>query len=289
MRKRLVLLGIMCALISCKSAPPQIAPEPAPPLQPGNPSASLEFDRLEGVNAQQVTVHYRLVINNPRSQALEISIKNWEGSLNGTPFDAAAVLKLDGAAPETALRVEPQSRIEKPITLNLGLSLNDGYECLAELAIGLDYRYADDAVHDEVSAQVTFPRVMEPSFAITSITILQADLINTRLKLGMKIDNPNIFPITLSSFRYELYGDGNFWADGTEKNLSVIPAQSSVQTGITINMNFIGMRRRILDDIIAMREVRYRIAGRAEVGTDVPWLPVFRKNFDLSGLSPVIK
>jgi LEA14-like dessication related protein len=131
--------------------------------------------------------------------------------------------------------------------------------------------------------------VLEPEFSITSITILQAELINTRFKLGLSINNPNTFPITLSSFRYELYGDGNFWADGEVKDLAVIPAQSSMETNFEAEMNFINMKRKLLDDIIALRQVRYRVAGTVEVETGMASLPVFNMKFDLSGNSPVKK
>jgi LEA14-like dessication related protein len=131
--------------------------------------------------------------------------------------------------------------------------------------------------------------VKEPTFTITSITILQADLINTRLKLSMRIDNPNTFPITLSSFRYELYGDGRFWTDGVEKNLAVVPAAGFAETSFDFDMNFIGMKRRLLDDIIAMREVRYRITGSMEMKTDIPELPGSRITFDYSGNSSVLE
>jgi LEA14-like dessication related protein len=129
--------------------------------------------------------------------------------------------------------------------------------------------------------------VKEPTFTITSITILQADLINTRFKLNIRIDNPNSFPITLSSFRYQLYGKGNLWAEGAEKNLKVVPAQGFAETAITAEMNFMGMKRRLLDDIIAMREVHYRIAGSMELETGIPKIPGFRINFDYTGNSTV--
>jgi LEA14-like dessication related protein len=134
---------------------------------------------------------------------------------------------------------------------------------------------------------------MEPKFTITSITILQADLINTRMKLSLKIDNPNIFPISLTSFKYELYGDGNFWTGGIEKELAVVQAQSSSETEFIFEMNFINMKRRLLDDIIAMRYVHYRIVGTMEVGALAPVekyeLPGIRINFDYSGDSAVKK
>jgi LEA14-like dessication related protein len=131
--------------------------------------------------------------------------------------------------------------------------------------------------------------IKEPGFTITSITILQADLINTRMELSLKINNPNVFPITLVSFRYELYGDGNFWTSGVEKDMAVVPAQSSSETSFEFEMNFIGMKRRLLDNIIAMKEVRYRIAGDMELGTALSGAPHFRIKFDYSGNSAVLK
>jgi LEA14-like dessication related protein len=131
--------------------------------------------------------------------------------------------------------------------------------------------------------------VKEPTFTITSITILQADLINTRLKLSLKIDNPNTFPIILVSFRYELYGDGSFWTSGREKDLAIVPAQGSSETDFEFEMNFIGMKGRLLDDIIAMKEVHYRVAGDMELEVDISQIPDFRLKFDYSGKSPVLK
>jgi len=131
--------------------------------------------------------------------------------------------------------------------------------------------------------------VKEPTFTITEIKILQADLINTRLKMTLKIDNPNSFPITLSSFRYELYGDGNSWTSGIAKDLALVPAEGFAETSFNFDMNFMGMKRRLLDDIIAMREVRYRIVGSMELETGIPSLPGFLINFDYSGNSIVIQ
>jgi LEA14-like dessication related protein len=145
-------------------------------------------------------------------------------------------------------------------------------------------------LQDEPVPEIKVPlRVTEPEFAITSIEILQADLINTRMKLSLKIDNPNVFPISLTSFKYELYGDGNFWTGGIEKELATVSAQSSSETEFIFEMNFINMKRRLLDDIIAMRHVHYRIVGTMEVGANIPEIPGIRVKFDYSGDSVVKK
>jgi len=142
---------------------------------------------------------------------------------------------------------------------------------------------------ESAAAEPDIKQIEELQYTIISITILQADLVNTRLKLTLKIDNPNAVPLTISSFHYELYGNDRFWTSGAEKNLVVIPARDSSEVSFEFEMNFINMRRRLLDDIIALREVRYRIVGNVEVETGISRFPDFRMNFDYSGTSAVIK
>jgi len=129
----------------------------------------------------------------------------------------------------------------------------------------------------------------EPVFTITSIEIKQASLINTLFECTLKIDNPNMFSVSILSLRYELYGDGRLWGGGRESDLAVIPAQSSLETEFSFEMNFIDMPRRLLDDVIAMRHVHYRFTGEAEIGAGIPNLPVYHMTFDLSGDSEVKK
>jgi len=129
--------------------------------------------------------------------------------------------------------------------------------------------------------------VIEPLFEIVSIVILQAELINTQFETVLRIDNPNEFPVELSRIKYELYGNGMFWADGTEKGILQIPAKSRQDTKFNFSMNFINMNRKLLDDIIAMRRVQYNFKGEADVRGNYAILPVSTINFNCSGLSEV--
>ncbi|MDR1869572.1 MAG: LEA type 2 family protein [Treponema sp.] len=129
--------------------------------------------------------------------------------------------------------------------------------------------------------------VVEPEFNIVSISIIQADLINTQFEAVVRVDNPNKFAVDISSFNYELYGNGKFWANGCGRDILKIPAQSSCETEFRFVMNFINMNRRLLDDVIAMRQVRYRFAGNVDVEPGISKLPAFHMSFERSGLSEV--
>jgi LEA14-like dessication related protein len=293
----LLFLSILLFFAACKTPPPGVQGPPAAPLF----APVLEFERIEADSVDRVRLYYRLKAENPRSGPLDIAIQSRKVLLNGLELDStAAVLTLDDiAALDARISIKPKSSAEKTLVLELDLAalpsaLPDGFmsedEYLAGLSLDLAYRYGGArAPSGAVSVETAFPRIREPAFTISSIAIQQAELINTRFQVSLRIDNPNPFPLVLSSFGYELYGDDRFWADGKEQNALHVPAQSSAETSLSLVMNFINMRRQLLDEIIAMRQVRYRFTGEAEVGTGVSWLPSFRASFDRSGHSAVLK
>ena len=131
--------------------------------------------------------------------------------------------------------------------------------------------------------------VHEPDFNITEIAILKDELVNTRFKVTMKIDNPNPFPLELSAFSYTLYGNGLLWADGNEKNVFEVPAESSAEANLFLLMNFIDMNRSLLNQIINLVDVSYRFAGEALVAPGIDKLPHLSASFDLSGYSQVLE
>jgi len=129
--------------------------------------------------------------------------------------------------------------------------------------------------------------IIEPEFEIVSIVILQADIVVTEFETVLRVKNPNEFALELTSLTYELFGNGAYWAGGSGKDiLHILPFDSS-ETKFTFSMNFINMSRRLLDDVIAMRQVRYRFTGEAEVQPVVPNVEPFKMKYDCSGLSEV--
>jgi LEA14-like dessication related protein len=129
--------------------------------------------------------------------------------------------------------------------------------------------------------------IQKPQFEIASIAIIRAELINTQFEAVLKIDNPNDFPLELFSLKYQLYGNGFYWAEGAENIVLQIPPESSSEAKFHFTMNFIDTNRRLLDDVIAMRQVQYRFKGEAEVKAGITGIEPFTMDFDISGLSDV--
>jgi len=139
----------------------------------------------------------------------------------------------------------------------------------------------------QTPAPVPVIEVLEPEFEIVSIAIIKGELINTQFEAVLKIGNPNEFPVELSTIKYELHGNRMFWADGIENDIVQIPAKKSGETKFRFSMNFINMNRKLLDDVIALRQVQYNFKGNAVLSaSSVRNLPL-TMNFNCSGLSEV--
>jgi LEA14-like dessication related protein len=200
-------------------------------------------------------------------------IRDWHFRLNNEGREGAVLEVIPGEGGADSLKVE----------LDLPEEEGDFDEYLSEFELSL----AGGAI--SLKASAVFPRIRAPDFAITSIAIVKAELVNTEFKVELRIDNPNIFPVELSSLSYELYGKGSFWAGGRERNILKVPARGYAEAKLFLVMNFIDMKRDLLDEVIALKQVPYRFLGEALVDTGVPLLPSFRMEFDLSGTSEVIQ
>jgi LEA14-like dessication related protein len=289
--------------LSCAAQPARTEPAPVPGPEslpvPGlgtgselreKPTAALTLDRIQAGGIHQVTLFFLLEAQNPRTSAARLGLQDWEAVVNGVSSGGSAVLGLEGTAPRVGAGDSRQIPLELTLDLrDLPPDPGDSDEYQAHLALNVGF-FFDNQETDEVAltARAVFPRVREPDFTITAIAIKKAELINTRFLVKLRVDNPNVFPVELSAFSYELYGGDRFWAEGEETGALLIPARGFAETELSLVMNFINMRRNVLDQIIAMRQVNYRFAGEAMIRTDNEFLPHFPVDFDRSGYSAVV-
>ncbi|MDR2618035.1 MAG: LEA type 2 family protein [Treponema sp.] len=276
---------------SCKTPAP-----PVPEETPETPWASISLDRIGAQDLNQVNLEFTLEADNPRSSPAEVIIGNYRAAINGKEPNGGVRFYTDqekttvpaGAAAGGPGVAEIPLLLELDIAGLAALGLSPEQDYQVALTVDLEFVYPSGApVRVSARGNAVFPRIQEPVFTITAIAVLKAELINTRFRVTMKVDNPNPFAMELSAFSYDLYGDGRLWADGTEKNVLRIPAAGSASTQLFLIMNFTNMKRPMLDRIVALEDVNYRFAGEVQVVTGVDYLPKFRSVFDLSGYSKV--
>lgn len=138
-------------------------------------------------------------------------------------------------------------------------------------------------------ARVAVPRVLAPSLDISSIRIIKDELINTRLRVDLAIHNPNAFALSFATLDFRLYGEGRYWAEGSQPQPFEVPAGGEASASLFLTMNFTDMSRSLLDQVIRLASVNYRLAGAARVDTGLDFLPQFVLPFDLSGRAVVTR
>jgi LEA14-like dessication related protein len=281
-----LLLLFFC--LSCATGDPSREP----PVSPQNPRVSLAFDRIEAGDPGHLSLFFLLSVENLRSSQGRVQIRDWRVLLNGRPREEGLILEFDAGGAVLAAHASLAVPVRLDLTLGaVPLSDPPGQEeYRAGLTLDLDFTFeSGESFLLPASAEALFPPIREPEFTITAIAVKKAELINTRFKVSLRIENPNYFPVELSSLSYELYGGGRFWADGQAEDILYIPPGSAAETELFLVMNFINMRRELLDQVIALKQVRYRFTGEATVSTGIPYLPQFRMRFDQSGNSTVIE
>ena len=278
-----IALLILEGVSACKSVPAPV------------PSLALVF---RGIEADDPSLLKLLFTLEAEGQASSDSVKilSWQALAEGRQAEAAFSLDYTtGKLPQGAISIESSIplmlKTDVTALAAMGLAPRDNYNIT--LIIELDYsqvsRKPIPSKRLEVRGLAVFPGVQMPEFIITEIAVLKAELVNTRFRVALKIDNPNPFPIELSAFSYELYGNGRLWADGIEKNIISVNGKSSLTGNLFLIMNFINMKRDLLDQIIRLEDVNYRFSGDAQVNTKVEYLPKFNYGFDLSGYSQVLE
>jgi LEA14-like dessication related protein len=285
---------LLLSLLSCATkASPPMETLPIPPVSPAAPhvypAARLAFDRLEAVTPDSLSLLFRLEADNPRTEPTRIRAAAWKTAVNGVEREEEGVLTLEGEALAALSSGTYPLRLEMPLTARM-FTDPPGRTGEAVLTVGLVFTYASgEEVQIPVTAAAVFPLIREPVVRITGIAVKKAELINTRFKVSLKIDNPNVFPVELSAFSYELYNAGRLWADGAREDVLVIPPESSAETDLFLTMNFINMSRELLNQIAALRDIHYRFTGEAGVSTGIEHFPQFNIKYDLSGRSAVVE
>ena len=278
-----LLVLVMALHAGCKTTPVQVPPD--------DPGATLHFTSIEVQDTSKIFLNYKLLVTNPDHADVDFCIEAWNAVINekniktGLTFAADNVtgnydFSVASGTKEIIVRLE----LDIPSLIAEGVPLKDDFF----VDLKLDILRLHSPVLIQARETAVFPFIREPVFTITKIAILKADLVNTRFKVTINIDNPNNYQVDLSSFEYELYGNGLLWAEGRERNIINVPPRSSFQGDLFLTMNFINMKRDLLDQIIRLEDVNYRFNGKAFVSTEVAYLPRFRTDFNLSGYSRVL-
>jgi LEA14-like dessication related protein len=109
----------------------------------------------------------------------------------------------------------------------------------------------------------------KPSFVLREIALSPRSLIEMNLLLGLDVQNPNRFDLTLISFEYTVYLNNEEIGKGRLEKEILIPSSSITRVQAPVAASFKNLGGSLMSIFAGMtgKEVSYKIEGKAEVKT----------------------
>lgn len=273
---RWLVPALVALAVSCATRPPLADQRQA--------ALTISYDALAvsgtGLDSARLDAYVQLSNSGPAS----IDIESVDCRLDGESGSVAT------GKPGTGVRLAPGESASLPLRLDFQVPAGTAALVPLSLATEVTARAAGGEQHRfDGTIRVEVPRVMAPVLDIALIRIIKDELINTRLRVDLAIHNPNAFGLSFATLDYRLYGEGRFWADGSQAQPFDVPAGSTATASLFLTMNFTDMSRSLLDQVIRLATVNYRLAGAARIDTGLGFLPQFVLPFDMAGRAEVTR
>ncbi|WP_304224298.1 LEA type 2 family protein [Gracilinema caldarium] len=307
--RNLLLMILVGSVLSCVSVKKIEAPVPPPPVLEPVPQFSVGLPMPESGGELAVLFKVPLKIENPGKDAYTLQKLEAQAILHLADQDLELKTQLVSAEqePVQGTTINPHGSFTWFLAVSVPLEqvlshftepasasshpdgANNASKVFDVSAMAMLFDPRGKVLNLETKTAIPMPQIFWPVVRVLSIAVKRAELINTRLKVRLLIENHNNFPLTLSRFSYELYGNGRFWADGSFADLFTVQGNESLEKDIYLLMNFINMKRDLLDQVIALKSVQYRFHGDLRIESPLLYLPAFPYAFDRQGSSPVIE
>jgi len=106
----------------------------------------------------------------------------------------------------------------------------------------------------------------EPTLILREITVSPRSLTEIHVLLGLDIQNPNRFDLTLKSFEYKAYLNNEEIGSGRLEKVIVIPSSSTTRIQVPITAGFQDWNKS-LKIILGRHDLPYKIEGKTDIQT----------------------
>lgn len=116
------------------------------------------------------------------------------------------------------------------------------------------------------------PRLETPRLSVVNVGMVSADIFSQQFRVRMRVQNPNDRTIPVKGIDYELFLEGDSFAEGVANQPFVIPALGEHEFEMTVRTNFVSSIGRLLSRMNGRdgNKVDYAITGK--VAVDLPFV-----------------
>ncbi len=114
------------------------------------------------------------------------------------------------------------------------------------------------------------PKLEAPRLALVSAAMTSGDIFSQTFLVRMNVQNPNDRELPVRGIDYQLFLEGDSFAEGVTPKSFVVPANGEIEFDITMRTNFVSSIGRLLSRLHGKDKVSYVIEGK--VLTDISML-----------------
>ena len=111
------------------------------------------------------------------------------------------------------------------------------------------------------------PKIETPRLMLVSAAMTSGDIFSQTFRLRMHVQNPNDRELPIRGIDYQLFLQGDSFAEGVSEQPFVVPALGETEFDLTVRTNFVSSIGRLLSRLGGKDEVQYVIEGK--VLTDI--------------------
>lgn len=246
--------------------------------------------KLTGLSFDAVDFMFNLKVQNPNPLGVKLAGFDYDFLINGASF-------LKGKQEK---EIEIKAKGENTIELPLSLDFIDLYNAFQNLRNQEESRYQLNCVFSfnlpvlgvvkvPVSKKGEFPLLKRPEINLDALRIKSLNLSGAELQLGIKLNNPNTFSMTLNHFQYNLEINEQSWISGDTKKNIKLPKKGESIIEITISLDFFQIGKSVYQVLTEGKSLDYRFEGNLDFTTSIPLLSQLKLPFNRSGKIEVIK
>lgn len=114
------------------------------------------------------------------------------------------------------------------------------------------------------------PDLKVPRLALVGIGMTSADIFNQQFLVRVNVQNPNDRELPIEGLDYELFLEGDGFAEGKLDKAFVVPANGDIDFDMTVKTNFVSGIGRLLSRLNGRQQVNYTVEGK--LLTDIRFL-----------------
>jgi LEA14-like dessication related protein len=106
------------------------------------------------------------------------------------------------------------------------------------------------------------PKLETPRLMIVSVSMTSADIFSQQFLVRMNVQNPNDRALTIKGIDYQIFLEGDSFAEGVSNAGFVLPALGETEFDMTVRTNFVSSLGRLLSRLNGRDQVEYVVEGK---------------------------